>query len=62
MSAAAIVAGNCVLYKPSGLSPVVGFTLAEIFKEAGLPKGVFNYTPGRGSSPLPVPWTLVFAF
>jgi RHH-type proline utilization regulon transcriptional repressor/proline dehydrogenase/delta 1-pyrroline-5-carboxylate dehydrogenase len=49
MSAAAIVAGNCVLYKPSGLSPVVGFTLAEIFKEAGLPKGVFNYTPGRGS-------------
>ncbi|MCG6946176.1 MAG: L-glutamate gamma-semialdehyde dehydrogenase, partial [Deltaproteobacteria bacterium] len=49
MSAAAIVAGNCVLYKPSGLSPVVGFTLAEIFNEAGLPKGVFNYTPGRGS-------------
>jgi RHH-type proline utilization regulon transcriptional repressor/proline dehydrogenase/delta 1-pyrroline-5-carboxylate dehydrogenase len=49
MSAAAIVAGNCVLYKPSGLSPVVGFSLAEIFKEAGLPKGVFNYTPGRGS-------------
>jgi RHH-type proline utilization regulon transcriptional repressor/proline dehydrogenase/delta 1-pyrroline-5-carboxylate dehydrogenase len=49
MSAAAIVSGNCVLYKPSGLSPVVGFTLAEIFKEAGLPEGVFNYTPGRGS-------------
>jgi RHH-type proline utilization regulon transcriptional repressor/proline dehydrogenase/delta 1-pyrroline-5-carboxylate dehydrogenase len=49
MSAAAIVAGNCVLYKPSGLSPVVGFTLAEIFKKAGLPEGVFNYTPGRGS-------------
>jgi RHH-type proline utilization regulon transcriptional repressor/proline dehydrogenase/delta 1-pyrroline-5-carboxylate dehydrogenase len=49
MSAAAIVAGNCVLYKPSGLSSVVGFTLAEIFKEAGLPNGVFNYTPGRGS-------------
>ena len=47
MSAAAIVAGNCVLYKPSGLSSVVGFTLAEIFKEAGLPEGVFNYTPGR---------------
>ncbi|MGD8253140.1 MAG: L-glutamate gamma-semialdehyde dehydrogenase [Syntrophobacterales bacterium] len=49
MSAAAIVAGNCVLYKPSGLSAVVGFTLADVFKEAGLPKGVFNYTPGRGS-------------
>jgi RHH-type proline utilization regulon transcriptional repressor/proline dehydrogenase/delta 1-pyrroline-5-carboxylate dehydrogenase len=49
MSAAAIVAGNCVLYKPSGLSSVVGFTLAEIFKKAGLPEGVFNFTPGRGS-------------
>jgi RHH-type proline utilization regulon transcriptional repressor/proline dehydrogenase/delta 1-pyrroline-5-carboxylate dehydrogenase len=49
MSSAAIAAGNCVLYKPSGLSSVVGFTLADIFKEAGLPEGVFNYTPGRGS-------------
>jgi RHH-type proline utilization regulon transcriptional repressor/proline dehydrogenase/delta 1-pyrroline-5-carboxylate dehydrogenase len=29
---------------------VVGFTLAEIFKEAGLPNGVFNYTPGRGTT------------
>jgi RHH-type proline utilization regulon transcriptional repressor/proline dehydrogenase/delta 1-pyrroline-5-carboxylate dehydrogenase len=48
MCSAAIVTGNCVIYKPSGLSSVVGFTLAEIFKEAGLPDGVFNYTPGRG--------------
>jgi len=48
MSAAAIVAGNCLLYKPSGLSSVTGFTLAEIFQQAGLPRGVFNYTPGRG--------------
>jgi len=49
MASAAIVAGNCVLYKPSGLSSVVGFTLAQIFRDAGLPGGVFNYTPGRGS-------------
>jgi RHH-type proline utilization regulon transcriptional repressor/proline dehydrogenase/delta 1-pyrroline-5-carboxylate dehydrogenase len=48
MSAAAIVAGNCVLYKPSGLSSITGFTLAEIFQQAGLPQGVFNYVPGRG--------------
>ena len=48
MCAAAIVAGNCVIYKPSGLSSVTGFTLAEIFQHAGLPQGVFNYTPGRG--------------
>ena len=49
MCAAAIVAGNCVVYKPSGLTPVVGHTLARIFREAGLPPGVFNFTPGRGS-------------
>jgi RHH-type proline utilization regulon transcriptional repressor/proline dehydrogenase/delta 1-pyrroline-5-carboxylate dehydrogenase len=48
MGAAAIVSGNCVLYKPSGLSPVVGYTLAELFRDAELPKGVFNYAPGRG--------------
>ncbi|HVO84830.1 MAG TPA: L-glutamate gamma-semialdehyde dehydrogenase, partial [Syntrophobacteria bacterium] len=48
MCAAAIVAGNCVLYKPAGVSAVVGYTLAELFRDAGLPKGVFNYVPGRG--------------
>jgi len=47
MCAAAIVTGNCVLYKPSGLSSVVGFTLAELFREAGVPPGVFNFVPGR---------------
>ena len=49
MSAAAIVTGNPVLYKPAGPSSVIGFTLAEIFRKAGLPAGVFNYVPGRGS-------------
>ncbi len=49
MCAAAIVCGNSVVYKPSGLSSVVGAGLARIFKEAGLPDGVFNYLPGRGS-------------
>ena len=36
-----------MLYKPSRCTPVVGSTLAEIFREAGLPPGVFNYVPGR---------------
>lgn len=49
MSAAAIVTGNPVIYKPAGPSSVVGFTLSEIFRRAGLPAGVFNYVPGRGS-------------
>ncbi len=49
MSAAAIAAGNCVIYKPSSLSSLVGHGLVDIFKEAGLPDGVFNFCPGRGS-------------
>lgn len=49
MCAAAIVTGNCVVFKPSNLSPVVGRQLVELFGEVGLPDGVFNYTPGRGS-------------
>lgn len=49
MSAAAIVTGNPVLYKPAGPSSVIGHTLLELFQEAGLPTGVFNYVPGRGS-------------
>lgn len=49
MAAAAIVTGNPVLFKPSGLTGIVGHQLAEIFSEAGLPPGVFNFVPGRGS-------------
>ena len=46
MCAANIVCGNPVIFKPSNLSPVVGWNLAEAFREAGLPDGVFNYCPG----------------
>ncbi len=49
MSSAAIVTGNPVLFKPAGPASVIGHTLKEIFSEAGLPDGVFNYLPGRGS-------------
>ncbi len=49
MCSAAIVAGNPVVFKPSSQSSVVGHHLVEIFREAGLPEGVFNYVPGPGS-------------
>lgn len=49
MSCAAMVAGNCVLYKPSGLSSAVGWNLCELLRQAGVPDGVFNYLPGRSS-------------
>jgi len=47
MVSAAIVTGNTVIFKPSSLSSVIGHHLVEVFKEVGLPPGVFNYTPGR---------------
>ncbi len=50
MSGAAMVTGNPVLFKPAGPASVVGHTLLEVFKEAGIPPGVFNYIPGRGSN------------
>jgi RHH-type proline utilization regulon transcriptional repressor/proline dehydrogenase/delta 1-pyrroline-5-carboxylate dehydrogenase len=49
MCAAALVAGNTVVYKPSGFTSVIGHQLLELLQEAGLPPGAFNYLPGRGS-------------
>jgi RHH-type transcriptional regulator, proline utilization regulon repressor / proline dehydrogenase / delta 1-pyrroline-5-carboxylate dehydrogenase len=48
MVSAALVTSNCVVYKPSSLSPVTGHLLVDIFREAGLPPGVFNYVPCPG--------------
>ncbi len=50
MVSAALVAGNAVVYKPSGLTGVIGYQLVEIFLEAGLPAGLFNYLPGRSAT------------
>jgi len=49
MASAAIVAGNPVVFKPSNITGIIGWHLVEIFREAGLPPGVFNYVPGKGS-------------
>jgi RHH-type proline utilization regulon transcriptional repressor/proline dehydrogenase/delta 1-pyrroline-5-carboxylate dehydrogenase len=48
MVSAAIAAGNCVIFKPSGLSPVTGWKLLEIFRATELPHGVLQYLPGPG--------------
>jgi RHH-type proline utilization regulon transcriptional repressor/proline dehydrogenase/delta 1-pyrroline-5-carboxylate dehydrogenase len=50
MAAAAIVAGNSVILKPSDQTPVVGARLMELLMEAGLPPGVANLLTGPGSS------------
>jgi RHH-type proline utilization regulon transcriptional repressor/proline dehydrogenase/delta 1-pyrroline-5-carboxylate dehydrogenase len=49
MASAAIVTGNTVIFKPSNITGIIGWNLVEIFREAGLPAGVFNYIPGKGS-------------
>ncbi len=48
MIAAALVAGNTVVFKPSGLSPVLGARLADLLFRAGCPPGVLQFLPGPG--------------
>jgi 1-pyrroline-5-carboxylate dehydrogenase len=44
-----VVAGNCVLFKPASLTPIVAARMVEILAEAGLPPGVVNFVPGPGA-------------
>jgi succinylglutamic semialdehyde dehydrogenase len=42
----ALLAGNCVLFKPSELTPGVGALMVAAWEEAGLPAGVLNLVQG----------------
>lgn len=46
--APALAAGNCVIAKPSEVTPVTAFLLGRICNEAGLPDGVLNIVHGDG--------------
>ncbi|HKB08776.1 MAG TPA: aldehyde dehydrogenase family protein [Candidatus Polarisedimenticolia bacterium] len=49
-SSGALLGGNTVVFKPASDTPMTGRVLAECYREAGLPDGVFNYVTGPGAS------------
>ena len=44
----ALAAGNTVIFKPSEYTPMTGQLMAQLFSQAGFPKGVFNLIQGDG--------------
>jgi gamma-glutamyl-gamma-aminobutyraldehyde dehydrogenase len=47
--APALAVGCTVVHKPADLTPLTAVRIAELALEAGIPAGVFNVLPGRGS-------------
>ncbi|MEP7265241.1 MAG: aldehyde dehydrogenase family protein, partial [Bacteroidota bacterium] len=46
--APALASGNCVIAKPSEITPMTAYLLSELCLEAGLPAGVLNIIHGNG--------------
>jgi alpha-ketoglutaric semialdehyde dehydrogenase len=44
----ALIAGNCVVFKPSEETPAIAAAFVKVFEDAGLPKGVLNLVLGDG--------------
>ena len=52
MSSAALITGNTVVFKPSStdnMTMLTGLKIYELFRDAGVPAGVFNYVTGLGT-------------
>ena len=47
--APALASGNCVVAKPSEITPYTAYLLSEVAAEVGLPPGVLNIVHGLGS-------------
>jgi malonate-semialdehyde dehydrogenase (acetylating)/methylmalonate-semialdehyde dehydrogenase len=50
MMSNAIACGNCFVLKPSEKDPSASLVLADLWKQAGLPDGVFNVIHGDGDA------------
>jgi 1-pyrroline-5-carboxylate dehydrogenase len=48
-SSGALVAGNCVVFKPAHMGVFTGLKLYEMYMAAGVPAGAFHYLSGAGS-------------
>ncbi len=48
--APALAAGNCVIAKPSEITPYTAYLLGEVIAESGMPAGVLNILHGTGQS------------
>lgn len=48
--APALAAGNCVIAKPSEVTPYTAYLLGKVAQEAGLPPGVLNILHGEGGT------------
>ncbi|MCY4192255.1 MAG: aldehyde dehydrogenase family protein [Rhodospirillaceae bacterium] len=46
--APALAAGNCIVIKPSEITPLSTLRIAELMQEVGIPDGVVNVVPGYG--------------
>jgi len=46
----ALAAGNCVVMKPSEITPLSALRVAELAAEVGFPPGVINMVPGYGAT------------
>jgi len=44
-----VLMGNTVVWKPATTALLSNYMLMKIYKEAGLPDGVINFVPGKGS-------------
>lgn len=49
LSMSPVLMGNTVVWKPATTSILSNYILMKIFKEAGLPDGVINFVPSKGS-------------